>query len=72
MFYGANDRQSSIELQAKGGITYYVRMELVTGFMKGHGRLILIQPEQGGVEIKKLQYLGSDKIKDRSLVKDRP
>ncbi len=67
--FRANDKQSGIEADFKAGQTYYIRTEIVAGFMKGHGRLILIAPEQGSFEVKKLQPLGADKIKNTELVK---
>jgi hypothetical protein len=36
--------------------------------MKGHGRLILVAPEQGSYEIKKLKQLDRDKVKDSEHV----
>jgi uncharacterized protein DUF2846 len=65
----SNDKQSGVELDVKGGEEQYIRVEIVTGFMKGHGRLVLVQPGQGTVEVHKLQPLGADKIKDTALVK---
>ena len=47
----------------------YLRVEIASGFMKGHGRLVLVQPGQGSVEVRKLHPLGADKVKDNSLVK---
>ncbi len=66
--FRSNDKQSGIELELKEGETYYIRVEVVAGFMKGHGRLVLTQKEQGAYEIKKLQPLGADKIKDKAKV----
>lgn len=66
--FRANDKQSGIALDAKAGTTYYIRVEVVAGFMKGHGRLVLTQPEQGQFEIGKLEYLGKDKIKDSRVL----
>ena len=68
----SNDQQSAIELQAKDGAVYYIRVDVAAGFMQAPGRLTIIQPEQGGIETKKLKYLGSDKIKNTSLVKANP
>ena len=69
--FRSNDKQSVIELETEGGAVYYLRVEIATGFMKGHGRLVLMQPGQGSVEIRKLQPLGADKVKDNSLVKTK-
>ena len=68
----SNDKQSGIEAELKGGQEYYVRVELVPGAMKGHGRLILVQPEQGEYEIKKLKPLDPDKVKNNELVSSSP
>lgn len=66
--FRSNDRQSGVETELKGGQEYYVRVELVPGMLKGHGRLILTQPEQGAYEIKKLKPLDADKVKDNEHV----
>jgi hypothetical protein len=66
----SNDKQSGIELDAKAGQEYFVRVEIATGMMKGHGRLILVAPEQGGYELKssKLKPLDSNKVVNGTLV----
>ena len=40
--FSSNDKQSGIELDAKAGQEYFVRVEIATGMMKGHGRLLLV------------------------------
>src|SRR5215469_16227805 len=62
-FY-SNDKQAGIDVDLKSGQDYYIRVEIAAGMMKGHGRLRLVAPEQGGYEIKKLKPLDADKIKD--------
>lgn len=66
--FRSNDKQSGVESELKAGQEYYIRVELVPGAMKGHGRLILVQAEQGAYEIKKLKPLDSDKVKDTEHV----
>lgn len=66
--FRSNDKQAGIEAELKGGQDYYIRVELAPGMLKGHGRLILMQPEQGAYEIKKLKPLGTDKVKDTEHV----
>lgn len=66
--FRSNDRQSGIESELKAGQEYYIRVELVPGAMKGHGRLVLVQAEQGAYEIKKLKPLDTDKVKDSEHV----
>ncbi|OFV94216.1 MAG: hypothetical protein A3H28_08435 [Acidobacteria bacterium RIFCSPLOWO2_02_FULL_61_28] len=70
--FRSNDKQSGIEVDLKPGETYFLRVEIAAGFFKGHGRLVHMMSDQGQFEIKKLQYLGSDKIKDKKLVLPRP
>jgi hypothetical protein len=68
--FHSNDKQSGIELDAKAGQEYFIRLEIATGFMKGHGRLILMSPEQAGYELKsdKLKPLDANKVANTSLV----
>jgi len=68
-FY-SNDKQSGIELDAKAGQEYFIRLEIATGFMKGHGRLILMAPEQAGYELKsdKLKPLDTSKVANAAMV----
>ncbi len=66
--FRSNDKQAGVEEDLKGGQTYYIRVELVAGMMKGHGRLVSVAPEQGSYEIKKLKALDPDKVKDTQRV----
>jgi hypothetical protein len=66
--FRSNDKQAGINVDLKNGQDYYIRVELATGFMKGHGRLVSVAPEQGSYEIKNLKPLGADKIKDSQRV----
>lgn len=62
------DNQTGFELDAKPGQAFYAKVSIETGFWKGHGRLTLMQPEQGAFELKKVKPLGAGKVKDRALV----
>ena len=62
------DKQTGFELDMKPGEEYYAKVTIDTGFWKGHGRLTLLQKEQGAFELKKVKPLGASKVKDRSLV----
>ena len=66
--FRSNDKQAGINLDLKPGEKYYVRVEIATGLMKGHGRLVSVAPEQGSYEIKNLKPLDSDKVKDTQHV----
>ena len=62
--FQSNDKQSGIELDLKSGEDYYIRVEIVSGMWKGHGRLVLTPKEQGTFEIKKLKPIEKTKIID--------
>jgi hypothetical protein len=68
--FRSNDKQSGVELDMKAGQEYFLRVELVAGAMKGHGRLVLMSPEQGGYELKssKLKPLDSNKVVNTTVV----
>jgi hypothetical protein len=68
--FTSNDHQSGVELDLKAGEDYFIRVELVPGMMKGHGRLVLISHEQGSYELKsdKLKPLDADKVADKNIV----
>ena len=68
--FSSNDKQSGIDLELKAGEEYFVRVEIATGFAKGHGRLILVPREQGGYELKsdKLRPLDTNKVTNKDLV----
>ncbi|MGA9672825.1 MAG: DUF2846 domain-containing protein [Terracidiphilus sp.] len=66
--FHSNDKQSGIDQDLAGGHDYYIRVELVAGMMKGHGRLVSVAPEQGAYEIKQLKPLATDKVKDTQHV----
>jgi len=62
------DRQTGFEVELKPGEEYYAKITIDTGLLKGHGRLTLLQKEQGAFELKKVQLLSAGKVKDRTLV----
>ena len=62
------DKQTGFELEMKPGETYYAKITIDTGLLKGHGRLTLLQKEQGAFELKKVKPLGAGKVKNRALV----
>jgi hypothetical protein len=68
--FRSNDKQSGTELDMKAGGEYFLRVEIASGFAKGHGRLVLMSPEQGGYELKssKLKPLDSNKVVNATLV----
>ena len=68
--FRSNDAQSGVELDVKAGQDYFIRVEIATGFMKEHGRLILTSAEQGRSELKSsmLKPLDAGKVVDKERV----
>lgn len=66
--FRSNDKQSQVELELKPGQEYYIRIDIATGFWKGHGRLTLVQPEQGAGELKQMKPSDADMIKDKEFL----
>jgi hypothetical protein len=62
----SDDKSSAITLDAKSGQDYYIRVDEAAGFWKGHGKLTLLMPEQGGPEYK----LQKPVEEDRKFAKD--
>ncbi len=64
----STDEKAVLQLDVKAGQTYYIRGEVVPIKLKPRGRLALMSPEQGASEVRTLQPLPSDKVKDRDRV----
>ena len=68
--FRSNDAQSGMDLELKAGHEYFLRVEIATGFMKGHGRLVVMPREQAGYELRssKLKPLDAAKVVDKDRV----
>ena len=68
--FTSNDKQSGVDLDLKAGEEYFIRVEIATGFAKGHGRLVLVPKEQGTYELQsdKLKPLDEKKVSDKNVV----
>src|SRR5882724_8771128 len=49
----SNDKSTGIDLDAKAGQTYYIRVDIKAGAWKGHGAITLVDPQQGKYEFSK-------------------
>lgn len=47
----STDKSTGIDLEVKPGGTYYVRVDILVGFWKGHGGVPLVDPQQGQYEL---------------------
>ncbi len=54
------------------GQTYYFRIGLEMGMWKGHGKITLDDADRAIKEIKKIKFIGKDKIKAADVVVDIP
>ena len=54
------------------GQTYYFRIGIEMGMWKGHGKITLDDADRAIKEIKKIKFLGQDKIKATGVVVDIP
>ena len=68
--FRSNDAQSGMDLELKAGHEYFLRVEIATGLMKGHGRLVVMPREQAGYELRssKLKPLDAAKVVDKDRV----
>lgn len=46
----SNDKATGTNLDAEPGHTYYLRVDIQTGFWKGHGAVTLVDPQEGQYE----------------------
>lgn len=54
------------------GKTYYFRIGIEMGMWKGHGKITLDDADRAIKEIKKIKFIGQDKIKANTIVVDIP
>ena len=68
--FRSNDAHSGMDLELKAGHEYFLRVEIATGLMKGHGRLVVMPREQAGYELRssKLKPLDAAKVVDKDRV----
>jgi hypothetical protein len=62
----SDDKSSSVSLDVKPGQDYYIRIDEEPGALKGHGKLTLLQAEQGKPEYALVKPIESE----RRLAKD--
>ena len=72
--FRSNDKQSGVEVDLKPGQEYFLRVELVAGFMKGHGRLVAVVAEQAKYELKakNLKPVDAENVTDKARVSTEP
>jgi hypothetical protein len=66
--------QSGADVDLKPGQEYFLRVELVAGLMKGHGRLVAVAAEQAKYELraKDLKPLDTEYVMDKVRVSTEP
>jgi hypothetical protein len=66
------DDQKGYAIDMGPGQTYYFRIGLEMGMWKGHGKITLDDADRAIKEIKKIKFIGKDKIKAADVVVDIP
>lgn len=66
------DEKKGYAIDMGPGQTYYFRIGLDAGTWKGQGKILLDDAERGIKEIKKIKFIGQDKIKAPTVVVDIP
>jgi uncharacterized protein DUF2846 len=56
----STDKSTGMELDAKPGETYYVRIDIQIGMWKGHGAVTLVDPQEGKYEASQAAPRGAD------------
>jgi hypothetical protein len=62
------DDKKGYAIDMGAGQTYFFRIGMEMGMWKGHGKITLADHERAVEEIKKLKFIGKDKIKATTLV----
>ena len=62
------DKEKGFTIEAGPGEVYFFRIEVEWGMFKGHGSIVPDVRDHAVAEIKKLKFLGQDKIKAPDLV----
>jgi len=66
----SDDKSSVISLDAKAGQDFFVRIDEQTGFLKGHGKLTLLMPEQGKPEYSLQKAIEPDRKIAKEMIAD--
>jgi len=66
----SDDKSSAISIDAKAGQEYYVRVDEEAGFWKGHGKLIMLMPEQGKAEYQLQKPVEPDRRIAKDMLED--
>ncbi len=68
-FHSKNKKNGGVELELKGGETYYLRVEMEhTGYFLKFSGISSAPKEQGAFTVKQMRPINERYIKDRSLV----
>ena len=65
----SDDKQAEISLDAKPGETYYVRVAVVSGKVKGHGQTVMVPGDQGEHDIQHIKWLNHNQVKNYGPVR---
>lgn len=58
----SNEKESKIEQTFEAGKVYFAKINIVTGFAKGHGHIALVSEEQGRKDMARLKPLDAKNV----------
>lgn len=66
----SDDKSSAVNLDAKAGQDYFVRIDEEAGFWKGHGKLTMLMPEQGSAEYKLQKPIEEERVMAKDMLEE--
>jgi hypothetical protein len=69
---GSTAQQEGYAIDLGPGQTYYFRIGIEMGMWKGHGKITLDDADRAIKEIKKIKFIGKDKVKAADVVVNIP
>lgn len=67
-FRSKNKKDGGVEIELRLGQEYFLRMETRTGVQVNAPRISVVPSEEGRYDVKQMEYVKDDDIKDRSRV----
>jgi hypothetical protein len=67
-FHSKNKRGGGVEIDLKPGETYYLRLELHEGVTIHGGHIVLVTPEEGRYDVKRMKPIKPADIRNTTLV----
>ena len=66
--FRSSDKKEPVSLDLKQGERYFVRIDVSLVALKGHGKVVLVLPEQGAAEYAQTKPADKKMVKGRTLI----